>query len=57
MRCPYCGVEYAAKESCFCQAPVKAKAPDKAPERVKGPWGEAERRWTEKSGKPKPRMT
>lgn len=51
MRCPYCGIEYAAGETCFCHAPVEARTVENGPERVKGPWGEAERGWTEK-GRP-----
>ena len=46
MHCPYCGAEYSVEKPCFCQAPVQAR-PVEETGRVKGPWGEAEAKWSE----------
>jgi hypothetical protein len=45
MQCPYCGAHYSLEKPCFCQPPVEAKSAQETA--VKGPWGEAERGWSE----------
>ena len=54
MHCPYCGAHYSVEKPCFCQPPVVVKSTDAADSAVKGPWGEAEAKWSE-AGEPEHR--